>query len=204
MGAVAGAWHRGARQRTGSCSAGASSTLHTSACHAAMERPQPALLRRGAWHPGCLLFVLVNRGMHVVVGPAGVVATTDAEEACKGVDVAVMVGGFPRKVRPSGHVLKACECCCWLARAVASSGVARMDCRVPPLPCLVVSSAGSRSALLPHTPLLPCALKGMQPGRAWRAKFHAVQGRHHMLHCRAHHTAAAACPVRRRAWSGRM
>ncbi len=30
---------------------------------------------------------------------AGVVATTDAEEACKGVDVAVMVGGFPRKVR---------------------------------------------------------------------------------------------------------
>ena len=27
----------------------------------------------------------------------GVVATTDLEEACKGVDVAVMVGGFPRK-----------------------------------------------------------------------------------------------------------
>ena len=30
--------------------------------------------------------------------PPGVVATTDAMEACKGVDVAVMVGGFPRKV----------------------------------------------------------------------------------------------------------
>lgn len=29
---------------------------------------------------------------------AGVVATTSAEEACQGVDVAVMVGGFPRKV----------------------------------------------------------------------------------------------------------
>eukprot|EP00898_Chlorokybus_atmophyticus_P007708 jgi/Chlat1/7939/Chrsp68S07377 len=27
----------------------------------------------------------------------GIVATTDVEEACKGVDVAVMVGGFPRK-----------------------------------------------------------------------------------------------------------
>merc|ERR1712176_607685 len=28
---------------------------------------------------------------------AGVVATTDVEEACRDVDVAVMVGGFPRK-----------------------------------------------------------------------------------------------------------
>ena len=28
---------------------------------------------------------------------AGVLATTDVEEACKGVAVAVMVGGFPRK-----------------------------------------------------------------------------------------------------------
>lgn len=28
---------------------------------------------------------------------AGVVTSTNAEEACKGVDVAVMVGGFPRK-----------------------------------------------------------------------------------------------------------
>lgn len=27
----------------------------------------------------------------------GVVATTDVNEACKGVNVAVMVGGFPRK-----------------------------------------------------------------------------------------------------------
>ena len=35
----------------------------------------------------------------------GVVASTDAEEACKGVDVAVMVGGFPRKVGPAGRDL---------------------------------------------------------------------------------------------------
>lgn len=28
---------------------------------------------------------------------SGIVATTDVAEACKGVNVAVMVGGFPRK-----------------------------------------------------------------------------------------------------------
>lgn len=28
----------------------------------------------------------------------GVLATTDVNEACQGVDIAVMVGGFPRKV----------------------------------------------------------------------------------------------------------
>lgn len=30
---------------------------------------------------------------------AGVLTTTDVDEATKGVEVAVMVGGFPRKVR---------------------------------------------------------------------------------------------------------
>ncbi len=32
--------------------------------------------------------------------PADVKAFTDAEAACKGVDIAVMVGGFPRKASP--------------------------------------------------------------------------------------------------------
>lgn len=36
-------------------------------------------------------------GCCVALPHTGVVASTNVEEACKGVDIAVMLGGFPRK-----------------------------------------------------------------------------------------------------------
>ena len=41
------------------------------------------------------------------------VTSTDAEEACKGVDIAVMVGGFPRKVRGFGVFWGGADGCCF-------------------------------------------------------------------------------------------
>ena len=69
---------------------------------------------------------------------AGVVATTDVEEATKDVDYAIMVGGFPRKAgtctRPAWSSGACCfgisakPCCCWtrLLR-LRTSGYAGME-----------------------------------------------------------------------------
>lgn len=72
--------------------------------------PSPGASRRrrggSGWTPGPLPRPPPPRSHR-----AGVVATTDVEEAFKGVDVAILVGGFPRKVSPAG-----------LARARAEAG----------------------------------------------------------------------------------
>src|SRR4051812_24796581 len=42
----------------------------------------------------CIISFLIS---FIMIGVSGVVATTDVVEACTGVNIAVMVGGFPRK-----------------------------------------------------------------------------------------------------------
>jgi malate dehydrogenase len=67
-----------------------------------MHQQQPMLQPRAPFNHGLpqalegVRMELVDAAFPLLMG---VVASTDAEEACKGVDVAVMVGGFPRKVR---------------------------------------------------------------------------------------------------------
>lgn len=60
----------------------------------------------------------------------GVVATTDAEEACKGVNVAVMVGGFPRKEGMERKDVMSKNVSIYKAQASALEKYAAADCKV--------------------------------------------------------------------------
>ncbi|KAI7845353.1 hypothetical protein COHA_001060 [Chlorella ohadii] len=67
---------------------------------------------------------------------AGVVATTDAEEACKGVDVAVMVGGFPRKAGMERKDVMSKNVAIYKAQAAALEKGAAPGCKVLNITCL--------------------------------------------------------------------
>lgn len=72
-----------------------------------------------------------------------VVATTDAVEACKGVNVAVMVGGFPRKEGMERKDVMSKNVSIYKAQASALEHHAAPDCKV-----LVVANPANTNALI--------------------------------------------------------
>jgi len=66
----------------------------------------------------------------VYYAQAGVVATTDAVEACKGVNIAVMVGGFPRKEGMERKDVMSKNVSIYKAQASALEKHAAPDCKV--------------------------------------------------------------------------
>jgi malate dehydrogenase len=74
--------------------------------------------------------------------PAGVVATTDVEVACQDVDVAVMIGGFPRKAGMERKDVMAKNVSIYKNQASALEKGASKDVKVRPR-----GSAGARLAL---------------------------------------------------------
>ncbi|KAJ8573355.1 hypothetical protein K7X08_009866 [Anisodus acutangulus] len=72
-----------------------------------------------------------------------VVATTDAVEACKGVNVAVMVGGFPRKEGMERKDVMSKNVSIYKAQASALEQHAAPDCKV-----LVVANPANTNALI--------------------------------------------------------
>ncbi|KAH7519660.1 hypothetical protein FEM48_Zijuj08G0060600 [Ziziphus jujuba var. spinosa] len=73
----------------------------------------------------------------------GVVATTNAEEACKGVNIAVMVGGFPRKEGMERKDVMSKNVSIYKAQASALEKHAAEDCKV-----LVVANPANTNALI--------------------------------------------------------
>lgn len=61
---------------------------------------------------------------------AGVVATTDVAEACKDVDVAVFVGGFPRKAGMERKDVMSKNVSIYKSQATALEQNASKDCKV--------------------------------------------------------------------------
>ena len=61
---------------------------------------------------------------------ADVMITTDAEEACKGVDIAVMVGGFPRKGGMERKDVMAKNVAIYKSQAAALESKAKPDVKV--------------------------------------------------------------------------
>ena len=66
--------------------------------------------------------------MHI--NATGVVATTDVVEACKGVNIAVMVGGFPRKEGMERKDVMSKNVSIYKAQASALEQHAAADCKV--------------------------------------------------------------------------
>ncbi|KAL2477991.1 malate dehydrogenase [Forsythia ovata] len=73
----------------------------------------------------------------------GVVATADVVEACKGVDIAVMVGGFPRKEGMERKDVMSENISIYKAQASALEQYAAPDCKV-----LVVANPANTNALI--------------------------------------------------------
>lgn len=73
----------------------------------------------------------------------GVVATTDVAEACKGVNVAVMVGGFPRKEGMERKDVMSKNVSIYKAQASALEQHAAKNCKV-----LVVANPANTNALI--------------------------------------------------------
>lgn len=73
----------------------------------------------------------------------GVVATTDVTEACKGVNVAVMVGGFPRKEGMERKDVMSKNVSIYKAQASALEQHAAKNCKV-----LVVANPANTNALI--------------------------------------------------------
>lgn len=73
----------------------------------------------------------------------GVVATTDAKEACKGVQVAVMVGGFPRKAGMERKEVMGKNVAIYRDQASALAAHAAKDVKV-----LVVANPANTNALI--------------------------------------------------------
>ncbi|XP_051128978.1 malate dehydrogenase-like [Andrographis paniculata] len=73
----------------------------------------------------------------------GVVATTDAVEACKGVNVAVMVGGFPRKEGMERKDVMSKNVSIYKSQASALEKHAASNCKV-----LVVANPANTNALI--------------------------------------------------------
>lgn len=68
-------------------------------------------------------------------GWTGVVATTDAIEACKGVDIAIMVGGFPRKEGMERKDVMSKNVSIYKAQASALEQHASPNCKVRWVDC---------------------------------------------------------------------
>lgn len=83
---------------------------------------------------------------------AGVVATTDVEEACKGVDVAVMVGGFPRKAGMERKDVMSKNVAIYKSQASALEKNAAPGCKV-----LVVANPANTNSLIlkEYAPSIP-------------------------------------------------
>ncbi|KAL5715945.1 malate dehydrogenase [Ranunculus cassubicifolius] len=73
----------------------------------------------------------------------GVVATTNVVEACMGVDIAVMVGGFPRKEGMERKDVMSNNVAIYKAQASALEEYAAVDCKV-----LVVANPANTNALV--------------------------------------------------------
>ncbi|XP_052194261.1 malate dehydrogenase, cytoplasmic-like [Diospyros lotus] len=73
----------------------------------------------------------------------GVVATTDVVEACQGVNIAIMVGGFPRKDGMERKDMMSKNISIYKAQASALEHHARPDCKV-----LVVANPANTNALI--------------------------------------------------------
>ncbi|KAL4855504.1 malate dehydrogenase [Chlorella vulgaris] len=83
---------------------------------------------------------------------AGVVATTNVEEACKGVDVAVMVGGFPRKAGMERKDVMSKNVAIYKSQASALEKNAAPGCKV-----LVVANPANTNSLIlkEYAPSIP-------------------------------------------------
>lgn len=81
-----------------------------------------------------------------------VIATTDVEEACKDVDVAVMVGGFPRKAGMERKDVMAKNVSIYASQASALEKFASKDVKV-----VVVANPANTNALIlkEHAPSIP-------------------------------------------------
>ncbi|GAB4819783.1 hypothetical protein N2152v2_006829 [Parachlorella kessleri] len=73
----------------------------------------------------------------------GIVATTNVEEACKDVDVAIMVGGFPRKAGMERKDVMGKNVAIYKSQAAALEKNASKDCKV-----LVVANPANTNALV--------------------------------------------------------
>lgn len=60
----------------------------------------------------------------------GVIASTNVEEACKGVDIAVMLGGFPRKAGMERKDVMSKNVSIYAAQAAALEKCANKDVKV--------------------------------------------------------------------------
>ena len=89
---------------------------------------------------------------HRLVVCADVIISTDAKEACKGVDIAVMVGGFPRKGGMERKDVMAKNVAIYKSQAAALESGAKPDVKViTPVASLSASSAFCRSHSVKHT-----------------------------------------------------
>ncbi|KAI8475683.1 MAG: malate dehydrogenase, cytoplasmic [Monoraphidium minutum] len=82
----------------------------------------------------------------------GIVTSTDADEACKGVDVAVMVGGFPRKAGMERKDVMGKNVSIYAAQARALEAHASKGVKI-----LVVANPANTNALMlkEHAPSIP-------------------------------------------------
>jgi malate dehydrogenase len=82
----------------------------------------------------------------------GIVTSTDAAEACAGVDVAVMVGGFPRKAGMERKDVMGKNVAIYAGQAAALAAKASKDVKV-----LVVANPANTNALMlaEHAPSIP-------------------------------------------------
>lgn len=81
---------------------------------------------------------------------ADVLITTDAEEACKGVDIAVMVGGFPRKGGMERKDVMAKNVAIYKSQAAALESKAKPDVKVL-MPAAVKTCTSNLCCLLNKT-----------------------------------------------------
>lgn len=74
----------------------------------------------------CVLLVIII----IIIIDSGVVATTDVVEACTGVNIAVMVGGFPRKEGMERKDVMSKNVSIYKAQASALEKHAAANCKV--------------------------------------------------------------------------
>lgn len=77
-----------------------------------------------------LIVAISNFCWCIHINTTGVVATTDTAEACKGVNIAVMVGGFPRKEGMERKDVMSKNVSIYNAQASALEKHAAADCKV--------------------------------------------------------------------------
>jgi malate dehydrogenase len=75
--------------------------------------------------------------------PPGITISTNADEACKGVDVAVMVGGFPRKAGMERKDVMSKNVSIYASQAAALEKHANKGVKVCPLAGVLFSHASS-------------------------------------------------------------